>query len=144
MKGAEVYYLSIDRATAEARRLAESSDAELPTLGGGTRTIDLILWETAQARYLEQSSALANFVEQALRNRVEMSPRAVQQAPFRVLVGANMPAVLVEIGYLSNPEQEQALTSAQYQDAVALALLDAIVHFRDLVERTSAPVRPPQ
>jgi N-acetylmuramoyl-L-alanine amidase len=140
MKGAEVYYLTIDRADAEARRLAESSDAQLPTLGGGTRTIDLILWETAQARYLEQSNALANFVEQALRARVEMSPRAVQQAPFRVLVGANMPAVLVEIGYLSNPEQERAITSAGYQDLVAQALLDAIVRFRTHVERpASAP-----
>ena len=51
-----------------------------------------------------------------MRARVEMSPRAVQQAPFRVLVGANMPAVLVEIGYLSNPDQEQALASGPYQD----------------------------
>jgi N-acetylmuramoyl-L-alanine amidase len=143
MKGAEVYYLTIDRADAEARRLAESSDAQLPTLGGGTRTIDLILWETAQARYLEQSNAFANFAEQALRGRVEMSPRAVQQAPFRVLVGANMPAVLVEIGYLSNPEQEQALTSAAYQDLVAQALLDAITRFRTHVERP-ASTPPPQ
>jgi N-acetylmuramoyl-L-alanine amidase len=142
MKGAEVYYLSIDRAAAEARRMAESSDAQLPTLGGGTRTIDLILWETAQARYLEQSNALANFVEQALRARVEMSPRAVQQAPFRVLVGANMPAVLVEIGYLSNPDQEQALASGAYQDHVAQAVVDAIAKFRDLVERPGAPRLP--
>jgi N-acetylmuramoyl-L-alanine amidase len=139
MKGAEVYYLSIDRAAAETRRMAESSDAQLPTLGGGTRTIDLILWETAQARYLEQSNALANFVEQALRGRVEMSPRAVQQAPLRVLVGANMPAVLVEIGYLSNPDQEQRMASANYQDTVAQALLDGIVRFREHVERPSAP-----
>jgi N-acetylmuramoyl-L-alanine amidase len=147
MKGAEVYYLTIDRADAEARRLAESSDAQLPTLGGGTRTIDLILWETAQARYLEQSNALANFVEQALRSRVEMSPRAVQQAPFRVLVGANMPAVLVEIGYLSNPDQEQQLTSGNYQDQIAQALLDAITRFRAHVERsvpTPPPPAPPQ
>jgi len=141
MKGAEVYYLSIDRADAEARRLAESSDAQLPTLGGGTRTIDLILWETAQARYLEQSNALANFVEQSLRARVDMSPRAVQQAPFRVLVGANMPAVLVEIGYLSNPDQEQSLSSGNYQAMVAQALLDAIVRFRAHIER---PAPPPQ
>jgi N-acetylmuramoyl-L-alanine amidase len=135
MKGAEVYYLTLDRAGAEARRLAESSDAQLPALGGGTRNIDLILWETAQARYLEQSNTLANFVEQALRARVQMSPRPVQQAPFRVLVGANMPAVLVEIGYLSSPEQEPALMSGNYQDLVALSLLDAITRFRAHVER---------
>ena len=134
MRGAEVYYLSVDPAAAEAARNAESS-AALPALGGGTRTIDLILWETAQARYLEQSSSLAGLVEQALRARVEMSPRPVQQAPFRVLVGATMPAVLVEIGYLSNAEQEKALASSAYQDHVTQALFDAIVQFRGQLER---------
>lgn len=144
MKGAEVYYLSIDRADAEARRLAESSGALLPVLGGGTRAIDLILWEIAQARYLEHSSALAGMVEQSLRARVEMSPRAVQQAPFRVLVGANMPAVLVEIGYLSNTDQERALASGPYQDQITQALFEAVAQFRALVERTppQAPARP--
>ena len=129
LKGAEVYYLSVDRADAEARRTQEASET-LPALGGGTRAIDLIFWDTAQARFLERSSALAGLVEQSLRSRVEMSPRPVQQAPFRVLVGASMPAVLVEIGYLSNAEQEQALLSPTYQDQVTQALFDAVVQFR--------------
>ncbi|MEZ5287823.1 MAG: N-acetylmuramoyl-L-alanine amidase [Vicinamibacterales bacterium] len=135
VSGAEVYYLSIDRADEEARRRAADQAIALPSLGGGTRTIDLILWETAQARYLEQSSSLAGLIEQALRERVEMSPRAVQQAPFRVLVGANMPAALVEIGYLSNPAQEQQLGTAEYQTRVAEALFDALVRFRGVLER---------
>ena len=135
VRGAEVYYLSVERADAEARKRAEETSTTLPALGGGNRTIDLILWETAQARYLEQSAALAGFVEQALAARVEMSPRAVQQAPFRVLVGANMPAALVEIGYLSNAEQETQLTTPAYQEQVALALLDALIKFRELLER---------
>jgi N-acetylmuramoyl-L-alanine amidase len=64
-----------------------------------------------------------------------MSPRAVQQAPFRVLVGANMPAALVEIGYLSNAEQEAQLTTPAYQEQIAQALLDALIRFRELLER---------
>jgi len=135
IKGAEVYYLSVERADAEARKRADDAAIVLPALGGGTRTIDLILWETAQARFLEQSSQLAGLVEAGLRAKVEMSPRAVQQAPFRVLVGANMPAALVEIGYLSNPDQEQQLTSAAYQDRIAESLLDALVKFRALLDR---------
>jgi N-acetylmuramoyl-L-alanine amidase len=137
IKGAEVYYLSVERADAEARKRAEDAAVALPALGGGTRAIDLILWETAQSRYLEQSAALASAVQESLRARVEMSPRAVQQAPFRVLVGANMPSALVEIGYVSNPEQEQQLTSADYQNKVAEALLDAIIKFRAQLERTA-------
>ena len=135
LRGAEVYYLTVERADEEARKKAEEGTATLPALGGGSRAIDLILWETAQARYLEQSAALAGYIEQALANRVEMSPRAVQQAPFRVLVGANMPAALVEIGYLSNSDQETQLTTAAYQDQVAQALLDALVRFRELLEK---------
>jgi N-acetylmuramoyl-L-alanine amidase len=134
LKGAEVYYLTVERADAEARKKADENATTLPALGGGNRAIDLILWETAQARYLEQSATLAGFIEQALRPRIEMSPRAVQQAPFRVLVGANMPAALVEIGYLSNAEQESQLGTGAYQDQVAQALLDALVKFREFLE----------
>jgi N-acetylmuramoyl-L-alanine amidase len=134
VKGAEVYYLTVERADAEARKKAEDNATTLPALGGGSRAIDLILWETAQARYLEQSATLAGYIEQSLRQRVEMSPRAVQQAPFRVLVGANMPAALVEIGYLSNAEQETQIATAAYQEQVALALLDALIKFRDFLE----------
>jgi N-acetylmuramoyl-L-alanine amidase len=135
VKGAEVYYLSVDRADLEARRRADAPVAALPQLGGGMRAIELILWEAAQARHLEQSARLATLVEASLRGRVEMSPRPLQQAPFRVLVGANMPAVLVEIGYLSNPEEEKALTTGAHQDKVAAAIFDAISRFREQVER---------
>jgi N-acetylmuramoyl-L-alanine amidase len=136
MRGAEVYYLSVERADAEARRRADDTAAALPALGGGTRTIDLILWETAQARFMEQSATLADLIQQSLATRVEMSPRAVQQAPFRVLVGANMPAALVEIGYLSNPDQERQLAAPAFQDAVAESLFDALSRFRGLMDRT--------
>ncbi len=134
LKGAEVYYLTVERADEEARKKADESTTTLPALGGGSRAIDLILWETAQARYLEQSAALAGFIQQSLAARVEMSPRPVQQLPLRVLVGANMPAALVEIGYLSNTEQETQITTAAYQDQVAQALLDALITFRGLLE----------
>ena len=134
LKGAEVYYLTVERADEEARKKSEANATTLPALGGGNRAIDLILWETAQARYLEQSATLAGYIEQSLRSKIDMSPRAVQQAPFRVLVGANMPAALVEIGYLSNAEQEGQLATAGYQDQVAQALLDALTKFREFLE----------
>jgi N-acetylmuramoyl-L-alanine amidase len=134
LKGAEVYYLTVERADAEARKKAEDSGTTLPALGGGSRAVDLILWETAQARYLEQSATLAGFIEQALRAKVEMSPRAIQQAPLRVLVGASMPAALVEIGYLSNADQEGQLTTGAYQDQIAQSLLDALIKFREFLE----------
>ena len=84
----------------------------------------------AQARYIDQSAAFARAVEAALRERVPMSPRALQQAPFRVLVGANMPAVLVELGFLTNAEQEQQLARDDVQNALVQALVEGIVRYR--------------
>jgi N-acetylmuramoyl-L-alanine amidase len=102
----------------------------LPVVGGGTRDIEVIPWELAQARYSDQSAAFARALEGALRERVPMSARALQQAPFRVLVGANMPAALVELGFLTNTQQEQQLLADNHQSALTQALVEAIVRFR--------------
>jgi N-acetylmuramoyl-L-alanine amidase len=136
VSGAEVFYLSLEEYGDEAQRVAKGDSEALPIFGGGTRDIEVILWEMAQARYIEQSSALAQTIEGALRERVPMSPRAIQQAPFRVLVGANMPAVLVEMGFITNPEQEKQLASDAFQSSIVQALVDSIVRYRD---RLSAP-----
>jgi len=130
VSGAEVFYLALDGYGEQGQRAAQASPETLPVVGGGSREIEITPWETAQARHLEQSAAFARSVEAALREHVTMSPRSIQQAPFRVLVGANMPAVLVEMGFLTNGAQEQQLVSDQYQNAVAQALVDAIVRFR--------------
>ncbi len=127
--GAQIFYLSLDRADEEARRVAESEGVAMPVFGGGTREIDVILWEMAQARHLDQSAALARAVEQQMRAAVPMGPQAIQQAPFRVLVGANMPAVLVEMGYLTNASQEAQLLGGEFQARIAQALTDAVSHF---------------
>jgi len=59
-----------------------------------------------------------------------MSPRALQQAPLRVLVGVNMPAVLVELGFLTNAQQEQQLLADDHQSVLAQALVDGIMRYR--------------
>jgi N-acetylmuramoyl-L-alanine amidase len=56
--------------------------------------------------------------------------RGVKQAPFRVLVGAAMPAVLVEVAFISNPEEEKLLASEAYQAKIARSLARGIERFR--------------
>jgi len=129
--GAEVFYLSLEEYGDEAQRVASSPPAVLPSIGGGSRQIDVIRWEMAQARHIDRSAALATIVESHLAARIKMSPRARQRGPFRVLVGANMPAVLVEAGFLSNPGQEKQLTSDQYQQSIAQALTESVVQFNN-------------
>ena len=61
------------------------------------------------------------------------------QAPLRVLAGVNMAAVLVEVGFLSNPDEEQQLVSDAYQTILAQALLDGLTSYREQLV-----VAPPQ
>jgi N-acetylmuramoyl-L-alanine amidase len=135
--GAGIFYLSADQAGADARRTA-SAGQTLPALGGGERDIEMILWDMAQVRYLSDSAALAGALEEQFRGRVRLNAQPVQQAPFRVLAGVNMPAVLVEVGFLSNPDEEKQLLSDTYRATLVQALLDGIVRFRDLSARPPA------
>jgi N-acetylmuramoyl-L-alanine amidase len=139
-RGAEVFYLSLEGFSQEAQRAAEAPESRtLPQVGGGSRDIELILWEMAQARHLAESAVFAGLVEDEFRKRIEMSPRPIQQAPFRVLVAANMPAVLVEMAFISNPEQETLLTSDPFKNQVVQALLEAIIRYRTRLEGARRP-----
>jgi N-acetylmuramoyl-L-alanine amidase len=60
-----------------------------------------------------------------------MSPRVLMQAPLRVLVGANMPAVLLEMGFMTNAEQEARMMTAEYQNDIVQGLVEAVIRFRD-------------
>ena len=140
--GAEVFYVTLGEYGTAARGTISEPGALLPTLGGGQRAVDLILWEMAQAQHLNESARLARTMEAEMRQRVPMSPRAIQQAPFRVLVGANMPAVLVETGFITNPTEEKRLSTPEYQSQLVNALLAAVVRFKSTTERVgSAPTQ---
>ena len=99
--------------------------------GGGARDIELVLWDQAQIRYVDQSAVLTRTLHEQFQGRVPLDTRPTGRAPLRVLASANMPAVLVELGYLTNPQQEKQLASADFQGTVAQAILDSIVLFRD-------------
>jgi N-acetylmuramoyl-L-alanine amidase len=130
VSGAEVYHLRPDRTVAEVRLDAESSAITLPVLGGGTRTVDVIRWDLAQARHIDASARFATMLGAALGSKVPMSPRPVQAASLRVLEGADMPAVLVEVAYLTNPGQEKLAGSDAFKDGIAQAIFDTVAAFR--------------
>ena len=140
VSGAEVFYLSMEEYDEEARALEERDVPLVPVIGGGMREIDLVEWDMAQVTYLGRSARLADIVHEELGRRVPMSSRDVQQAPLRVLVGANMPAVLIEMGFVSNETDEDRLQTARFQDAVVDALIDSILRFRSYVELVGYPV----
>ncbi len=126
--GASIYVAAFDR---EAAQASGGGGERLPAFGGGSREIELVPWDLAQTRHLDQSSAFADLVHQAFRDHVPLAAQPVDRAPLRVLESANMPAVLVELGYLTNPDQAKLLAGDAFQNTVVQALFDAIVRFRD-------------
>jgi N-acetylmuramoyl-L-alanine amidase len=126
--GASVYVAAFSDAD---RARAAATGTRVPTFGGGLRDLELVLWDLAQTRFLDQSNELANRLQDRLDSRVVVDAQPVGQAPYRVLESANMPAVLIEMCYLSNPEDEKRLASAEFQAAFVQAVFEAIVGFRD-------------
>jgi len=129
-RGAETYFLSWDGQDEETDSLARREGAHAPSGGTPTGRIDLVLWEMAQAEHLGRSSRLAEHIQGEMNALAGIPSRGVKQAPFRVLVGAAMPAVLVEVGFLSNAEEESLLAGADYRNRVAAALAAAVERFR--------------
>lgn len=133
--GAEVFHLRLDREGEDARRAAETEAVTLPVLGGATRSIDVIQWDLAQVRHVDQSSAFAAILEDSLRGaKVKMAARPRQDAPIRLLTSVNMPAALIEMAYLTNAADRRLVRSEDYQNAMAQGIYDAVVRFRAYLE----------
>ncbi len=73
-----------------------------------------ILWEKVQERHLTNSRILARLIVSSLTDSGIAEKSQVQGAPLLLLQGANMPAILIEIGYLTNPAQEEKLSDQRY------------------------------
>lgn len=132
--GAETYFLNADATDDEARTLAAlENDAAgvgtVVTTDGERRDLDLVLWDLAQNRYLAESSMLAENIQRRLNELTGTRDRGVRQAPFRVLMGATMPAILVEVGFISNPDEEARFRDGAYVDSVVRGLTEAVQAF---------------
>jgi N-acetylmuramoyl-L-alanine amidase len=139
MAGAEIYFLSLDREGEAVRRRANAEAISLPAIGGAKRTLEVVPWNLAQAAHIDRSASLATMLEEELRRRVPISPRAVQRAGMRVLTGANMPAALVEMAYLTNGEQATMVRTDDFRNGVADALYEAVARFRTLADGKQTP-----
>ena len=101
----------------------------VPLTGGGTRRVALVSWEQAQARHADVASGLAQEIGERLERVAPLGPRSVYQSPLRPLTAVNLPAVLVDIGYLSNREEEKLAAADPRQAALGLALVEAVLAF---------------
>ena len=96
----------------------------------------LILSTMAQSTWMKESEALAALIQEHLSRHLDAPNRGVKQGGFLVLIGATMPNVLVELGFISNRIEEQKLAQNEYRQRIAEGIFSAIVEFKQKYEGT--------
>jgi len=158
-QGVETYFLSPDPTDAEARLLAELENGG-PAAMPVTRQSDPVkglLDDLSLGQARNDSARLAEFVQRQMVRTLRAQGRGVRQAPFLVLSALKMPAVLVEVGFISHPQEGRKLARDGYQERIAKALAQGVLQFADAVlqkrlvaagerpkQAAPAPVKPPR
>ncbi len=97
---------------------------------------EFILWDMAHNAFMHESNELAILVQEEMDKKLRLANRGVKQAHFYVLSGANMPSILVEVAFISNPREENMLRSPDFQKKVAEGLYNAIAAYKRNYERS--------
>jgi N-acetylmuramoyl-L-alanine amidase len=145
--GVETYFLSSEATDSGARQVAalENSVVQLektPSRGSRFDAVKAILWDLAQSEFQLESSRLAEVVQDSMTQSLRIPNRGVKQAGFYVLGGAAMPAVLIEIGFVTNPKEEKRLKESKYRDEIARAIYAGLAEYKrkyDVRARELAP-----
>ena len=124
--GFETFFLSPAR-TEDESRLAREENASIQFENPGLSPeeaddLDFILWDMVQNEFITESSELSEVLD--IRNR------GVKQAGFKVLKGIQMPAVLIEAAFLSNPEEERLLQDPDFQRRIVRGIVEGIRRFQ--------------
>jgi len=136
-KGAETFVLGTDRleknldvAMRENAVIKLEKDYQTAYHGFDPNSIDsYIMFELMQNEYLDQSINYATFLQQQFSGTLKRGDRGVRQAAFWVLLKSACPSVLVEMGFISNPDEERFLASDNGQKKIAQAICDAFSSF---------------
>jgi len=137
--GVETYFLSADASDASAKAVAARENADRLAGRDGPEADDPvggILESLGDAEALEESSRLAYAVHEKVVGRTRSEDRGVKQAPFYVLAGARMAAVLIEVGFLSHPQEAKRLGSSAYQEEIAAGIAEGVAAWRSAGRQT--------
>jgi N-acetylmuramoyl-L-alanine amidase len=137
--GTEVYLLRPGK-TQDAIEIAEIENSvisfeEDPKKYKELTDENFILVSMAHASYMKYSEKFAELVDINFRNKLELNSRGVKQAGFFVLVGASMPGVLIETGYVTNDRDAAFIRSEKGQNDIASSILDAVKSFKTYYEK---------
>ncbi len=139
VRGFETFFLAEAR-TEDAARVAKMENEAVrfetgESQGPMTAGLDFILKDLQLNEHLRESARAAELVQKKLRTVHTGEDRGVKQAGFMVLTTARRPAILVELGYSTNPQDGRYLTARRSQRTMASAIADAIVEYLKDYER---------
>jgi len=143
VRGFETYFLSEARTGHEAR-VAENENAPLALRddeaadGEDTPGLDFILRELRDRDHLRWSSILAEEVQRSLEAVHPGPNRGVKQGPFAVITNALMPSVLIEVGFITNANEERVLSRGEFQRDLAGSIAEAVDRFFERYPRAGA------
>lgn len=138
-RGVETYFLGV----AKDRESSETALLENAISEQSLADLEKILLDLTRTSNLKQSSLLAESVQEYLYSGLLQENKSVQdhgvkQASFYVLIGAQMPAVLVETSFISHPNEEKLLRSAEYQSLISESIFQGIIHYIDQLAKVSS------
>jgi N-acetylmuramoyl-L-alanine amidase len=147
-RGVETYYLNL-RGSAEAMEVAARENA----VGqGNIHDLEDMVKKIARTEKIDESKELAEDIQDSLSKRIQKTAkpvknRGVRKAPFVVLIGADMPSILTEISFLSNPSDEQLLKKPEHRQRIAEGVFAGVTSYLQSmnsmnVNGTTKPSRP--
>lgn len=130
-RGSSVFALSERRATSEAARWLAKKENDADLIGGVSldtkdRYLAQTLLDLSQTATIDYSLRLGNSVLKKLAAVNDLHKPRVEQASFAVLKAPDIPSILVETAFISNPQEEERLNDEDYQDKLARAIMDGI------------------
>jgi len=135
--GVETYYFNL---TSDKKGLDLATRENAASVSSISDLNDMLHRAVMQAK-LEESREFAQKVQQALwvnskRMNNKAHDRGVRQAPFVVLIGATMPSILAEIGFVSNPHDERLMKRSEQREKIAEALLRGVTQYANSLSHT--------
>jgi len=128
-KGIETFVLSSKYIGASARDVADRENRASRAHPEVDTDLALIIADLEESANIKYSLDFAEIIQKKLVNYLKLEDRGVKQAPFVVLKGANMVAVIVEVAFISNPKEEKLLKNNEFKQKSAQALFEAIKYY---------------
>ncbi|MEX0680392.1 MAG: N-acetylmuramoyl-L-alanine amidase [Balneolales bacterium] len=139
--GTEIYFLGMHRSR-EAFEVMKKENSAIRFEDENERSEELTpeqlaVYELSNIGFMASSEMLATTIDQQFANRARRRSRGVKQAGFIVLYHASMPALLVELGYITNPQEEQFLSSDYGQSIMASAIFRSVREYKQRLDRVT-------